>query len=40
MTEKESALTGKGNVTARSVEEANTEFVFQCFDLKRNGGLG
>ena len=40
VTEKEGALTGKGNVTPRAVEEANTEFVFQCFDLKRDGRLG
>ena len=40
VTEKERALTGKGNVATRAVEKANTEFVFQCFDLKRDGGLG
>ena len=26
-------------MTARTVEEANTKIVFQCFDLKRDGGL-
>ena len=34
VTEKEGTLKGKGNVTARAVEEANAEFVFQCIDLK------
>ena len=33
-------MRSKGNPIGSTIEKANTEIVFECFDLKRDGGLG